>query len=99
MNNQIFQTKNIIEVGMLMFMLLFLLLLFINRHKQGKGIGERIIQFTCISLLIPCIIILGIEKVLQGETIATLLGGLGGYVLSSMSQGGDDNNSSKGGKI
>lgn len=49
------------------------------------GIGARIIQFACVTLIIPAIIILGIEKILQGETIATLIGGLIGYVLSGIS--------------
>lgn len=49
------------------------------------GIGARIIQFACVTLIIPCIVILGIEKVLQGETIATIIGGLIGYVLSGIS--------------
>jgi hypothetical protein len=80
-------------------MLIFIILIFHNRFKQEKGIGERIIQFTCIAFLIPCIIILGLEQVLKGETIATLLGGLGGYILSSMSQGGNDNGSSKGSNL
>lgn len=88
--NNFFETKSLVEIGMVLLMIIFMIALFINRQKQQKGIGERIIQFTCISLLIPCIIILGVEKILQGETIATLLGGLGGYVLSSLSQGGND---------
>lgn len=86
--------KNLIEFLMAVLMIVFIILLFNNRLKQGKGIGERIIQFVCIAFLIPCIIILGLEDVLKGETIATLLGGLGGYVLSSMSQGGNDSGGS-----
>jgi hypothetical protein len=85
-----FWTKTVVEILSGLSMVIFLFLIFRNRAKQGKGIGERIIQFTCIVFLIQCIIILGLEGVLQGETIATLLGGLGGYVLSSMSQGGGD---------
>jgi len=88
-------TKPVIEICMAVIMVLFIALLFHNQLKQDKGIGERIIQFTCIGLLIPCIIILGLEEVLKGETIATLLGGLGGYVLSSMSGSGNDDTSGR----
>jgi hypothetical protein len=56
-----------------------------NEKLNSGGIGARIIQFTTIALLIPCLIILGLEKIIQGETIATIVGGLIGYVLSGIS--------------
>lgn len=55
-----------------------------SKGKVG-GIGARMIQFACVTLIIPCIVILGIEKILQGETIATIIGGLIGYILSGIS--------------
>src|SRR5687768_12789561 len=96
----IMSTKDCIEVTMGFIMAGVLLFIFIRSFlninsstttKEGKiykgkvgGIGARVIQFTCISLIIPCIIILALEKILQGETIATILGGLVGYVLSGI---------------
>jgi hypothetical protein len=44
----------------------------VSTGKVG-GIGARIIQFTCVTLIIPCIVILGIEKILQGEQLQQLL--------------------------
>lgn len=76
--------KGIVEIIMAILMVVFAGLLFYNRYQQQKGIGERIIQFLCIGFLIPCIIILGLEEVLKSDVIATLLGGLAGYTLSSM---------------
>lgn len=82
--------KAIVEIGLVVLMILFVILLF--RYRQGNGIGERIIQFTCITFLIPAILILGLEKIMQGDTIGTLLGAIGGYILSSMSKGKDTAN-------
>ncbi len=54
-------------------------------YNRVGGIGARVIQFTCIALIVPAIIILALENVLKGETIATIIGGLIGYVLSGVS--------------
>jgi hypothetical protein len=50
----------------------------------NKGIGARVIQFTTVSMLIPVILILGLEKILEPATLGTLIGGLIGYVLSGV---------------
>jgi hypothetical protein len=54
------------------------------------GIGARIIQFACVTLIIPCLVILSFEKVLHGETIATIIGGLIGHVLSGINEYGQN---------
>lgn len=72
-----------------------------KKSSTGKpsGIGARIIQFTCVTLIIPTLIILGIENILKGETIATIIGGLIGYVLSGVGNyEGPDNNNPKSSK-
>lgn len=91
-----YNTKSVIEIIMASIMLLVLVGVFSNRIIQQKGMGARIIQFTCVSLLIPMIIILAIEGVLKGETVATLIGGMAGYVLSGISN--YDNDRAKNGK-
>jgi len=63
---------------------LSLVLVFIERFKSKKVLGVRTIQLLSVSLIIPAIIILAIEKVLSGETVATIFGGLIGYVLSGV---------------
>ena len=78
-------TKEWIEILMSLIMALVLIGILIRAIFLKKGIGARVIQFTCISFLIPAIIILSIEGILKGETVGTLLGGLAGYVLSGIS--------------
>lgn len=78
-------TKEIIELIMASIMALVLVGLFLRTMIQKKGIGARIIQFTCVSLIIPTIIILSMEDIIPGSTVGTLLGGLAGYVLSGIS--------------
>ena len=74
-----------IEAGMLLFMFLGLLGLFHNRLKKPKlGIGVRVIQFLAIIEVIPVIVILSLEGILEGQTTGTLLGGVMGYVLSGI---------------
>lgn len=82
--------KVLIELFMSSIMLVVVVGIFIrslrrtNASLKPSGIGARVIQFTCVSLIIPAIIILGIERILEGETIATIIGGLIGYVLSGV---------------
>ncbi|HUS10909.1 MAG TPA: hypothetical protein VMZ30_10620 [Pyrinomonadaceae bacterium] len=50
----------------------------------GFSITPRHIQFVSVCLIVPTILILGLEKVLTSETTATLIGGLAGYLLSNL---------------
>lgn len=61
----------------------------LNDSLEKKGFGVRIIQLLAIVLLIPAIIILAVQEILQTETIATLFGAIIGYVLSGV--GKDEN--------
>src|SRR5256885_6352837 len=49
-----------------------------------SSIGTRHIQFVSVCLIVPTILILGLEQVLSKETTATLIGGLTGYLLSGL---------------
>ena len=55
-----------------------------ERCCKNKGIGVRVIQFLTVVFLLPIILILALEGVLEGETVATLLGAIVGYVLSGI---------------
>ena len=57
-----------------------------NSKLNVGGIGARMIQFATVALLIPFLTILGLEEVLKGETIGTIIGGLVGYILSGISK-------------
>jgi len=54
------------------------------KTRYGTAIGPRHIQFVSVCLIVPTILILGLEKVLTSETTATLIGGLAGYLLSGL---------------
>lgn len=76
--------KMIIEALLVLLMFGFLIFLFLNR--KDKGVGKRFIQFTSIVLLIPSIIILALEKIIEVQLIGTLLGTIIGYVLSDLAK-------------
>lgn len=77
--------KETTEILMGLIMLVTIIGLLYRAIFKLKGLGARVIQFTCICFTLPCIVILSLEKILTGETVATLLGGLVGYVLSGIS--------------
>ncbi|WP_462266731.1 hypothetical protein [Mucilaginibacter sp.] len=92
--------KQYIELIMAATIPLALLLIMFRTVYRNKGIGARTVQFVSILSLIPAIIILAIEEILKGETVATLLGGLAGYVLSGVGgyDGGDNDKGNSGKK-
>jgi len=60
----------------------------IHRIWLEFGIGTRAVQFVGICLLVPAVLILGLEDKLSKENIGTILGAIIGYVLSGI--GGTD---------
>ncbi len=50
----------------------------------GGGIDVRQIQFIGVSMLLPIILILALETKITEPVIGTLLGGVAGYLLSSI---------------
>jgi nitrogen fixation/metabolism regulation signal transduction histidine kinase len=83
----------VIEAGMVILMIVSLLgiLIRILRRDQTEGtrsnaLTTRSIQFLGLALLVPTVLILGLEKVIAGETVATLVGGIAGYLLSGISE-------------
>ena len=58
--------------------------IFTERIVKNRGIGVRIIQFLTVTLVLPIILILALEGILKGETVATLLGAIVGYILSGI---------------
>jgi hypothetical protein len=55
-----------------------------ERLRSGRGIGARSIQFAAVAMLIPTILIVALEKLIDGSTLGTLIGGLIGYLLSGV---------------
>lgn len=52
------------------------LLVIRNKVTQAKGIGPKTIQALTISLGIPLLLTLALQKILSGETVSALIGGL-----------------------
>jgi hypothetical protein len=58
---------------------LALIVVGINRWQIKKSIGGRSIQFVLAAFLVPSLVILAREKLVDGEVIATLFGALIGF--------------------
>jgi hypothetical protein len=84
---------DVLQLGAMLTLLVGVAGLVINRIVTKKGIGARVIQFVVALSILPTIIILALQKVLDGATIGTLIGGLLGYVLSGLSKFDEGRNS------
>ena len=58
--------------------------IFWERKTTGRGIGVRIIQLATVLLVMPIILILALEGILENQTTAALIGAIVGYVLSGI---------------
>jgi len=72
-------TKMWIELGMAALSLAALIGIFITKTP---GFGPAIIQALILSIGVPAIVILGLEKILNGQVVAGLLGGALGFGIS-----------------
>ncbi len=80
-----FSVKDFVEL-IAAFMLPISFIGFIwHRIATKKAIGARAIQFIAVVFLLPVILVLALEKILDGQTLGTLIGGLTGYLLSGIS--------------
>lgn len=73
-----------VEIVACVVMIAGLLGVFIERYRTKRGIGVRVIQFLTVTLVLPTILILSLEGVLNGQTTATLIGAVVGYILSGI---------------
>jgi biotin transporter BioY len=58
--------------------------IFTERIWRNRGIDVHVIQFLTIVLIIPVILILALEDILNGQTTAALIGTVMGYILSGI---------------
>ena len=80
------ETIEIVELIAAVMMALGLGAIIAQRIIAKKSFGARTIQMSAVVLLIPVILILGLEKILAAETLGTLIGGLIGYLLSGIGE-------------
>jgi len=89
-------TRDIVELLVAGTMPIGLAAIMWQRISTKTGIGVRVIQFVGVVLGLPAIILLGFEKVLEGQTVAALIAGVLGYLLSGISQYDSERTSDKG---
>lgn len=87
------ETKEVLQLAGAATMIIGVVSLFCERIKTKKGIGVRVIQVLTVILVLPVVLILALEKIIMGETVATLIGAVIGYILSGIGKDeptGDD---------
>ena len=60
--------------------------LFINRWVSGRGLGVRVIQLLAAATFGPTVIVLALERVIDGSTVAALMGAFVGYLFSNIAE-------------
>lgn len=86
--------RSSVEIGCVLIMMLApIAAIYYARSMKRPFIGQGVIHFLAISEIIPAIVILGLEQVLDKAATGTLLAGVAGYVLGGM---GDNRNAPKG---
>jgi hypothetical protein len=65
---------------------LAMICLFINRWHSGKSLGVRAIQTLAVTMLMPTIIVLAMERIIDGAAVAALIGGAIGYLFAHISE-------------
>ncbi len=51
-----------------------------------KGMGVRAIQYVAVATIVPGVILLAMQGLLVGETVAAIFSGMIGYLLSQISK-------------
>lgn len=65
-----------------------------NEAGNPMGVGARAIQLLAVVMIIPAVLILALERILEGAVVGTLIGTLAGFILSNV---GEFKNSRKSG--
>jgi hypothetical protein len=58
-----------------------------HRTSREMGMGYRSLQFLAIGVVLPVVLILGLEEKLSGEAIAALVGGVVAYLFTATAKG------------
>ena len=61
-------------------------LIIFHRIWTNKGLGARSIQFLAVGMLVPAVLILSLEAVIDSATVGTLIGAMVGYLLSGIGE-------------
>lgn len=84
-----------LQLGFASIALLGVIFGFINRTHQYLGVGKRYIQYIAVVILLPIILILAMQGIIEKQLLGGLLGAIIGYTLSDLAK---DSEEEKGGK-
>jgi hypothetical protein len=73
-----------LDAALVLVMVVGILGTLYHRIRMEFGIGNRAIQLVGICLVIPTVLILGLEDKISKENMGTILGAIIGYVLSGI---------------
>jgi hypothetical protein len=75
-----------VSIGCVLLMIAApIILIYWAKFAKRPYLGTGVIYFLAISEIIPAIVILGLQQVLDKASAGTLLAGVAGYVLGGMS--------------
>jgi hypothetical protein len=77
--------KDWVEIASALTIPIAILGVLINRIITKKGIGVRSIQWLAVATFPPLIVILALERALDGSAVAALVGAVIGYLFSNIS--------------
>jgi hypothetical protein len=78
----IYSTKDIVEIVAIAMLPVGFVGFVWQRRASSKTIDTAAVQFIAIVFLLPVILILALEKVLDGMTVGTLIGAFTCYLLA-----------------
>ena len=76
-----------VDGGLIVLMAIAIVGTLYHRLKMEFGIGDRAIQFVGLCLVVPTVLMLGLEDKVSKENMGTILGAIIGYTLSGISGG------------
>lgn len=83
----IYSTKDIVDLVAIAMLPIGFVGIMWQRRSSGKPIDAAAVQFIAVVFLLPLILILALEKVLDGMTVGTLIGAFTGYLLAGARDG------------
>ena len=57
-----------------------------HRIWTNKGIGARSIQFFAVGMLVPAVLILSLEHIIDSATTGTIIGAMAGFLLAGVGE-------------
>ena len=89
-----FDANSLVQIVAAITMPVAVIAIIVHRIWLGMGIGVRAIQFVSASLLVPLILILALQGILEKNAVGALVGAFAGYLFSNIGKY-DERNASK----